>query len=292
MTETRHARWTDESIAAVGSALANPDPAVRSDVLDNAVSDGILDLVDNDLARQIVGRRTLDSDAAIRALPDLAAFREAAIEELNAVTALSPSSVPGGWGLKALFDEARHGRTHRLKNRLVEVLALESAQAIVRHELGEQPASGAGAGGLIGRKRWLNKGAAHGDWLFDALTQTGATGGSDALGRKLWGTYLRDADLFGQAERLGAEATACASGTPLVMILNARAAMVLDRAETFADEQALDHARGLVHQAWTTEMGEPTRNVQHRLARLSRHAADRRIAGFMDRMLKEWDLDG
>jgi hypothetical protein len=284
--------WTVETVAAVGSALASPDDTLRCELVSTALAEGIADVLDDALLMTVVGKRVLDSPDALAALPDVAAFRAAAAAELGGLPTSVRDRAAGLWGTRTLFDEAIAGRTYRLTRRIAGLNATFAATSMFRHDIGVYPAGGGGAGIVVPEIRRLNQGSSHGDLRFKAMSHDRLDDGPTAAGEILWGTYLAEADLFALAERIGSEASACATGERKVIILNGRAAMLLDRADAFADGAAADFARGLVHEAWTTVPAVATRNVQRRLARLSGHPMDGRILAFMDQMLDECGLHG
>lgn len=286
MTSVDSTEWSVDTVATLGADLAAREHVERAASIDVALKSGVSDLLGDENFMRTMGKRVLDSPTALGALPDLSAFRDAVMAEVASLPAAVRQRAAGQWLLEPLLEDAiNSGRTYRLSRRVMALNGTHAASAMVGHDLGADPAGGGGSIAVIPELRRLNGGTAHGHWRFKALSCERLDDAPAAADEVLWGTYLAVADLFGLAEEIGAPATACCTGVRRGMVLNCRAAMLLDRAEVFGDAAALDYARGLVQDAWAASPSEATRNVQGRLASLSGDPTDSQIFRLMDMFL-------
>lgn len=286
MTAVNSAKWTVDTVATLGACLSVRDHVGRTASIDGAIDNGISDLLGDETFMRIIGKRVLDSPTALDALPNLSAFRDAVVAELANLPTAVRQRAAGMWLLKQPLDDGiDNGRTYRLSQRVMALNGTHAASAMVRHDLGAHPAGGGGSIIVIPVMRRLNGGAAHGHLRLKALMHEHLDDAPGAADDIVWGTYLATADLFGLAEGIGAPASACCTGVRRGMVLNCRAATLLDRAEVFGDAAALDYARGLVQDAWAASPSEATRNVQGRLASLSGDPTDSQVFRLMDMFL-------
>jgi len=277
--------WPAESVCEIGAGLALSHPFVVNEILpaiDTSLSAVLSDL----MLMRIAGRVVLDSPDVVDSVADPAEFEQAITSRLRILPDCLRSVVPK-WGLQTLNNDAKSlGRTYRRNRRIAELNGLDAAAAALGQELGKTLGGGGGAAMVLSAIRELNLGSDHLRNRSDILLG-GLLGPDPSADDLLWISYLIERDLFTLGERLGAPATACAEGECKVFILNARGGLLLDQAETFADGGAVGLARGLVVDAWTTLPTKATRNVQARLARLSRNREDLRILEVMNGFLGE-----
>ena len=263
----QQAFWTPDEFARIGSVMAS-DSVERGPELTSVLDHGLSGRIGSKMLIRLIGKLVLDDPRVTSSVGDLALFGRLVSEGISALPKRVQDRLQGLYWFNDLLAQAEQGLTFGLTRRMARLNAPITARAMVQRDLLNCPSTDGGAAGVIAELRELAR-------------RPTVKDPEDVL----WDSYLKGADLYGVAERIGGESVACAAGAARVMTLNARSAMILDRAEALSDRAAVTFAKGLVRDAWITQPALYTRNLQMRIARITRDTVDREILMMMDDFL-------
>ena len=275
--------WRFEEFARLGAVMAS-DSEERGLELAYALKDGLADHLESDVLIRVVGKFVLDDPTVTESVCDLDLFGQLVIEALADLPKSVQYRLNGLWGFEALLEDAEAGHTFGLTHHMARLNAPATAHAMVQRDLLRYPSTDGGAAGVIAALAQLAGGPTYIEQQIDGLVFDAASDEPTTDGI-LWASYLETADLYGLAEKIGAEAIACASGTARIRTFNARASLLLDRAEALHDNSATAFAQYLVCQAWLTHPDHYTRNVQRRITHMTGDVVDLQILTMMDHSL-------